>query len=91
MKVDTDAEANIIPLHTYATMFPHLFLQDGSPDPTYLKCAHIELKCKKSSMVPSLECTYWDIALSGEKLITSQFFLSSHHDQILLGHPACDQ
>ena len=91
VKVDIGAEANILPLHLFAKMFPHLLLPDGSPDPTQLKHAHTEFTWDKSNKVPSLGCTYLDIAMPGEKVITSQFFLSSHYDQIFLGYPSCDQ
>ena len=67
-----DTKANILPLHTYAKMFPHLLLPDGSPDPTHLKHSHIKFVCNKSSIVQSLGCTYLDIALPGKKLITSK-------------------
>ena len=34
----------------------------------------------------------WDASLwPGKELISSQFFISEHHERILIGHPSCDR
>ena len=72
-------------------MFPDRVLEDGTPDPKYLQPTHIEFECNKDSIIRSLGCINLDIAAPGKKLINSQFFVSSHHNQILIGHPSCDR
>ena len=91
VKLDTGAEANILPVRTYNKMFPDRVLEDGTPDPKYLQPTHIEFECNKDSINRSLGCINLDIAAPGKKLINSQFFVSSHHNQILMGHPSCDR
>ena len=89
VKLDMGAEANILPVRTYK-MFPDRVLEDGTPDPKYLQPTHIEFKCNKDSIIRSLGCINLDIAAPGKKLINSQFFVSNHHNQILIEHPSCD-
>ena len=91
VKLDMGAEANILPVRTYNKMFPNRVLEDGTPDPKYLQPTHIEFECNKDSIIRSLGCINLDIAAPGKKLINSQFFVSSHHNQILIGHPSCDR
>ena len=85
------AEASILPVRTYQTMFPHQLLPDGSPHPQHLQPTIIEFQCKKESILQTPECITLQIGLPGKKLISSQFFLSYKHDQILIGHPACSK
>ena len=91
VKLDMGAEANILPVRTYNKMFPDRVLEDGTPDPKYLQPTHIEFECSKDSIIRSLGCINLDIAAPGKKLINSHFFVSSHHNQILIGHPSCDR
>ena len=91
VKLDMGAEANILPVRTYNKMFPDRVLEDGTPDPKYLQPTHIEFECNKDSIIRSLGCINLDIAAPGKKLINSQFFVSSYHNQILIGHPSCDR
>ena len=91
VKLDTGTEANILPVRTYNKMFPDRVLEDGTPGPKYLQPTHIEFECNKDSIIRSLGCINLDIAAPGKKLINSQFFVSSHHNQILMGHPSCDR
>ena len=91
VKLDMGAEANILPVRTYNKMFPDRVLEDGTPDPKYLQPTHIEFECNKDSIIRSLGCINLDIAAPGKKLINSQFFVSSHHNQILIGQPSCDR
>ena len=91
VKLDMGAEANILPVRTYNKMFPDRVLEDGTPDPKYLQPTHIEFECNKDSIIRSLGCINLDIAAPGKKLINSQLFVSSHHNQILIGHPSCDR
>ena len=72
-------------------MFPDRILADGTPNPEYLQSTTLEFQCNKSSVIQSFGCIYLNIGLSGKTLITLQFFLSEHHDQVLLGHPSCDR
>ena len=91
VKMDIGAESNILPLRTYANLFPERMTEDGLPNPEYLENTHVEFECNKSSIVKSLGCTTLEIALPDKELIRSQFFISTEHDRILLGHPACDK
>ena len=91
VKMDMGAESNILPLRTYANLFPEQMTEDGQPNPEYLENTHVEFECNKSSIVKSLGCTTLEIALPDKELIRSQFFISTEHDRILLGHPACDK
>ena len=56
-----------------------------------LQPTHIEFECNKDSIIRSLGYINLDIAAPGKKLINSQLFVSSHHNQILIGHPSCDR
>ena len=87
--MDIGAEANILPVRTYRKMFPERMLADGTSDPKYLQSTNMEFKCNKDSIIRSNGCINLDIALPGKKMITVQFFLSNHHNQVLIGHPFC--
>ena len=52
---------------------------------------HLDFECNKSSVIHNIGCVNPDIALPGKELSNSQFFLSRHHDQALIGHPSCDR
>ena len=91
LKVKLDMGANILPVRTYRNMFPERMLADGTPYPEYLQSTNIEFECNKDSIIRSLRCINLDIALPGKKMITAQFFLSNHHNQVLIGHPSCDR
>ena len=85
------SEANILPVRIYNKMFPDRILADGTPNPEYLQSTTLEFQCNKSSVIQSLGCINLNIGLPGKTLITSQFFLSEHHDQGLLGHHSHDR
>ena len=91
VKLDMGAETNILPVRTYNKMFPDRVLEYGTPDPKDLQPTHIDFECNKDSIIRSLECINLDTAAPGKKLINSQFFVSNHHNQILLGQPSCDR
>ena len=82
---------NILSVRTYSRMFPDKLLPDGMPDPNYLQATYLEFECNKSSVIQSLGWVNLDIALPGKELINSWFFLSKHHDQVLIGPPSCDR
>ena len=89
-KLDMGAEANILPVRTYRKMFPDRCLNNSSPDPAFLQPTVLKLECNKDSIIRSPQCITLQISLPGKQLIDSQFFLSEQHEQILIGHPACD-
>ena len=91
VKLDMGAEANILPLRTYKNMFPERIQQDGTPDPKFLQSTNLEFECNRNNTITSHGCIKLDIGLPGKPLITAQFFISEHHDQVLLGHPSCDR
>ena len=45
VKVDDGAEANILPLHTFRSMFPHKLDEDGYPKDGFLKGSKTTLQC----------------------------------------------
>ena len=45
VKVDDDAEGNILPLHSFRTMFPHALDVDGYPKPGFLRGSKTTLEC----------------------------------------------
>ena len=57
-------------------------------DPEFQQSTVLVLECNKESIIRGP----LQIALPGKQFIDSQFFLSEQqHEQILIGHPACDQ
>ena len=91
VKVDMGAEANILPLRTFKKMFPHLILEYGTPKQQKLQHTNLQFQCNKNSVIRSSGCITLHIAQPGQKMIAAQFFISAHHDQVLLGHPSSDQ
>ena len=83
------AEVNILPVWTYSKIFPDGMNSDGTPNAQHLDYANIEFECSKNTVIDCPWCIYLDVALPKEELQTCQFFLSTVHDTVLLGHPAC--
>ena len=91
VKLDMGSESNILPLRTYKKMFPHQLLPDGTPDPQFLMKTTLDFKCNEQSTIRSLGCIILEIGLPNKRLIPAQFFISVHHEQVLIGHPSCDK
>ena len=91
VKLDMGSESNILPLRIYKKMFPHQLLPYGTPDPQFLMKTTLDFKCNKQSTIRSLGCILLDIGLPGKHLHQAQFFISEHHEQVLIGHPSCDK
>ena len=72
----------------YSQMFPDCMNSDGTPNAQSLDYINIEFECTKNTVIDFPQCIYLKIALP-EDLQTCQFFLSTVHDSLLLGHPAC--
>ena len=49
VKVDDGAEANILPLHTFRSMFPHKLDEDGYPKDDALRGSKMTLQCYDDS------------------------------------------
>ena len=45
VKVDNGAEANLLPLHSFRTMFPHALDEDGYPVKGFLRGSRTNLEC----------------------------------------------
>ena len=45
VKVDNGAEGNILPLHSFRTMFPHALDMNGYPKPGFLRGSRTNLEC----------------------------------------------
>ena len=55
----------------------------------YMEHANIEFEFSKQSIICCPGCITLGIALTDQDLHRCQFFLSTVHDTIFLGHPAC--
>ena len=79
--------SSLAPLRTYKKMFLERLLGDGSPD------KHIQpwfwMQQRKHHQTPGIHHSGHRNTWQGTHLIT--IFISEHHEQILIGHPSCDQ
>ena len=91
VKVDNGAEANILPLHSFRSMFPHALDGDGYPLDGFLRGSRTMLECYNDGKLVNhgsitLKLNHYTNNSSQEH----QFFVveTPTHKEIIVGHPA---
>ena len=91
VKVDDGAEANILPLHTFRSMFPHKLDDDGYPKADSLKGSKTTLQCYDDGKLVN----HGTITLRLKHYVKDsfqdhQFFVveTPTQKEIIIGHPA---
>ena len=91
VKVDGGAEANILPLHTFRSMFPHKLDEDGYPKEDALRGSKITLQCYDDSKLVNhgtirLRLKHY----AKDSFQEHQFFIveTPTQKEIIIGHPA---
>ena len=91
VKVDDRAEANILPLHTFRSMFPHQLDEDGYPKNDALRGSKMTLQCyDDSKLVNHGTITLQLKHYSKDSFQDHQFFVveTPTRKEIIIGHPA---
>ena len=91
VKVDDGAEANILPLHTFRSMFPHKLDEDGYPKDDALRGSKMTLQCyDDSKLVNHGTITLRLKHYSKDSFQDHQFFVveTPTWKEIIIGHPA---
>ena len=91
VKVDDGAEANILPLHTFRSMFPHQLDEDGHPKNDALRGSKTTLQCyDDSKLVNHGTITLRLKHYSKDSFQDHQFFIveTPTWKEIIIGHPA---
>ena len=91
VKVDDRAKANILPLHTFRSMFPHKLDEDGYPKEDALRGSKTTLQCYDNSKLVNhgmitLRLKYY----AKDSFQDHQFFIveTPTQKEIIIGHPA---
>ena len=91
VKVDDRAEANILPLHTFRSMFPHKLDADGYPKDGALRGSKTMLQCyDNSKLVNHGRITLRLKHYSKDSFQDHHFFIveTPTWKEIIIGHPA---
>ena len=91
VKVDDSAEANLLPLRSFRSMFPHALDGDSYPLDGFLKDSRTRLECYNNGILVN----HGSITLklkhySNDSFQDHQFFIveTPAHREIIIGHPA---
>ena len=90
MKVDDGAEANLLPLCSFRSMFPHTLDGDGYPLEGFLDDSRTELECyNDGKLVNHGSITLKLKHYSNGSFQDHQFFIveTPAHREIIIGHP----
>ena len=90
-KVDDGAEVNILPLHTFRSMFPHKLDEDGYPKEGSLKGSKMTLQCyDDGKLVNHGTLTLLIKHYTKNSFQDHQFFIvdTPTWKEIIIGHPA---
>ena len=91
VKVDDRAEVNILPLHTFRSMFPHKLDENGYPKIDALRGSKTMLQCyDDSKLVNHGTITLWLKHYAKDSFQDHQFFIveTPTQKEIIIGHPA---
>ena len=91
VKVDDEAEANILPLDSFRSMFPHALDENGYAIRGFLKGSRMMLQCYDDGMLTN----YGMIKLKLQHYLDNSFqdhlfyvVETKTHKEIIIGHPA---
>ena len=90
VKVNDKAEANILPFHTFRSMFPHKLDEDGCPKDGFLKGSKMTLQCyDDGKLVNHGTITLKLKHYSKNSFQDHQFFVveTLTRKDIIIGHP----
>ena len=91
VKVNDGAEANLLPLHSFRSMFPHTLDGDGYPLEGFLDDSRTRLECyNDGKLVNHGSITLKLKHYSNGSFQDHQFFIveTPAHREIIIGHPA---
>ena len=91
VKVDDGAEVNILPLHTFRSMFPHKLDEDGYPKEDALRGSKTTLQCyDDGKLVNHGMITLQLKHYAKDSFQDHQFFIveTPTQKEIIIGHPA---
>ena len=63
VKVDDSAEANILPLDSFSTMFPHALDIYGYPKDRFLRRLRTNLECYNDQKVSIMAASHWNFSI----------------------------
>ena len=89
LKVDSGAEANVMPLSTYKRLFPERVGADGQPLPRFLRKATRTLEAYGGVRVPHFGTVNVPCEYNGKKFMC-RFFLCDIEGSMLVGLPTCE-
>ena len=90
VKVDDGAEANILPLDSFRTMFPHALDENGYPTAGFLERSKINLECYDDGRLINHGCIKLKLQHYSEKSFQDHIFYvveTKTHKEIIIGHP----
>ena len=89
LKIDSGAEANVIPLKVYRCMFPERFGKDGVPLSRFVRKSTRRLEAYGGASVPHLGTVNLPCEYNGKKFMC-RFFLCDIDGAMLVGLPTCE-
>ena len=90
VKVDDGAEANILPLDSFRTMFPHALDKNGYPKTGFLERSHMNLECCNDRRLINHGCIKLKLQHYLEKSFQNNIFYiveTKTWKEIIIGHP----
>ena len=90
VKVDDGAEGNILPLHSFRTMFPHALEVNGYPKPGFLRGSKTTLKCYDDKKLINHGCIKLRLQHYLVKSFQDHYFYvveTKTPNEIIVGHP----
>ena len=90
VKVDDSVEANILPLDSFRTMFPHALDKNGYPTAGFLERSKINLECYNDKRLKNHGCIKLKLQHYSEKSFQDHIFCvveTKTQKEIIVGHP----
>ena len=91
VKVDDGAEANILPLDSFRTMFPHALDEHGYPTAGFLERSKINLECYNDGRLINHGSIKLKLQHYSDKSFQDHYFYvieTKTPKEIIVGHPA---
>ena len=89
MKIDSGAEANVMPLKRYKELYPDRVGEDGLPLPRYIRSSSKKLEAYGGIEVPQLGTVNLPCQYNGKKFMC-RFFVCDIEGSMLVGLPTCE-
>ena len=91
IKVNDGAEGNILPLHSFRTMFPHALDTNSYPKPRYLRGFKTTLECYDDGKLINHDCIKLRLQHYSDKSFQDHYFYvveTKTPKEIIIVHPA---